>query len=217
MLLKKINHEPFTTEIPMEDWDDIAPAPPLDNLKARNIAVITTSGVVPWGNPDRFKTYRNTHWRKYNIAELKELEPGKWEAVHGGYNVAYMNKNPHYGVPLDALRSLEADGVIGAGKFGSMYLAQVPRTPGVHLAGIADLSPANARANLARVGWEPARTEAASLDAAIKAGTVSINGFSEGDITTPFGGYKHSGFGGRDNGLEAFEQYQQTKTIWYVN
>ena len=105
----------------MEAWDDIAPAPPLDNLKARNIAVITTSGVVPWGNPDRFKTYRNTHWRKYNIAELKELEPGKWEAVHGGYNVAYMNKNPHYGVPLDALRSLESEGVIGAGKLYPAY------------------------------------------------------------------------------------------------
>lgn len=55
------------------------------------------------------------------------------------------------------------------------------------------------------------------MASAIRAGTVSINGFSEGDITTPFGGYKHSGFGGRDNGLEAFEQYQQTKTIWYVN
>ena len=44
-------------------------------------------------------------------------------------------------------------GLIGAGKFGSMYLAQVPRTTGVHLAAIADLSPAAARANLARVGW----------------------------------------------------------------
>lgn len=52
---------------------------------------------------------------------------------------------------------------------------------------------------------------------AIKAGTVSINGFSEGDITAPFGGYKQSGFGGRDKGLEALEQYVQTKTIWYLN
>lgn len=51
---------------------------------------------------------------------------------------------------------------------------------------------------------------------AIKAGTVSVNGFSEGDITTPFGGYKQSGFGGRDNGLEALEQYCQTKTVWVV-
>lgn len=52
--------------------------------------------------------------------------------------------------------------------------------------------------------------------AQIQAGTISINGFSEGDITTPFGGYKQSGFGGRDNGLEALEQYCQTKTVWVV-
>ncbi|ART82550.1 gamma-glutamyl-gamma-aminobutyraldehyde dehydrogenase [Oceanisphaera profunda] len=50
---------------------------------------------------------------------------------------------------------------------------------------------------------------------ALKAGTVSINCFSEGDITTPFGGYGQSGFGGKDNGLEAMEQYLQKKTIWY--
>ena len=121
MLLKKINNQPFESELPMEVWDDAPPAPPLDQVKDRNIAVVTTSGVVPWGNPDKFKTYRNTYWRKYNIAELKELEPGKWEAVHGGYNVAYMNQNPHYGVPLDALRALEAEGVIGAGKLYPAY------------------------------------------------------------------------------------------------
>jgi glycine reductase complex component B subunit gamma len=121
MLLKKIINEPFETEIPMEVWEDISPAKPLANLRERKIAVVTTSGVVPWGNPDRFKTFRNTFWRKYNIAEVKELEPGKWEAVHGGYNVAYMNKNPHYGVPLDALRALEVEGKIGAGKLYPAY------------------------------------------------------------------------------------------------
>lgn len=52
---------------------------------------------------------------------------------------------------------------------------------------------------------------------AIKAGTISVNGFSEGDISTPFGGFKQSGFGGKDNGLEAFEQYTQQKVIWYMN
>ncbi len=65
-------------------------------------------------------------------------------------------------------------GLIGAGKFGSMYLAQIPRTPGVHLLGIADLSPDGARANLSRVGWEAPRMQAASLDAALKAGTTHI-------------------------------------------
>ena len=65
-------------------------------------------------------------------------------------------------------------GLIGAGKFGSMYLSQIPCTPGVHLVGIADLSPAAARTNLARVGWDVARTEAVSLDAAVKNGDTHI-------------------------------------------
>jgi predicted homoserine dehydrogenase-like protein len=59
-------------------------------------------------------------------------------------------------------------GVIGAGKFGAMYIAQVPRTPGVHLVGIADLSPDYARANLERVGWAKERYAASSLDHALK-------------------------------------------------
>ena len=66
-------------------------------------------------------------------------------------------------------------GLIGAGKFGSMYLAQVPRTPGVQLVAIADLSPDGARANLARVGWEPERTQAASLDGAMQSGATFIS------------------------------------------
>jgi 4-(gamma-glutamylamino)butanal dehydrogenase len=48
----------------------------------------------------------------------------------------------------------------------------------------------------------------------VRAGTVAVNGYSEGDITTPFGGFRMSGFGGRDNGLEALEQYTALKTIW---
>jgi predicted homoserine dehydrogenase-like protein len=59
-------------------------------------------------------------------------------------------------------------GVIGAGKFGAMYIAQVPKTPGIHLVGIADLSPANAKENLARVGWSPERYAASSLERAAK-------------------------------------------------
>ncbi|SMO58003.1 aldehyde dehydrogenase [Ruegeria faecimaris] len=48
----------------------------------------------------------------------------------------------------------------------------------------------------------------------IRAGTVTVNSFGEGDITTPFGGYKQSGFGGRDNSIHAHDQYTQLKTIW---
>ena len=78
------------------------------------------------------------------------------------------------------LRRREADGkplrvgLVGAGKFGSMYLAQVPRTPGVHLVGIGDLSPAKARANLERVGWNAERATGKSLDDAIEHGTTHV-------------------------------------------
>jgi len=65
-------------------------------------------------------------------------------------------------------------GLVGAGKFGAMYLAQVPKTPGLHLAGIADLSPANAKANLQRVGWKPERYAAASLNAAFSSGLTHV-------------------------------------------
>ena len=64
--------------------------------------------------------------------------------------------------------------LIGAGKFGAMYLAQVPRTPGVHLVGIADLSIDNARANLARVGWPAHQASAQSLDDAFKQGLTYL-------------------------------------------
>ena len=48
----------------------------------------------------------------------------------------------------------------------------------------------------------------------IKAGTVTVNCYGEGDLSTPFGGYKQSGFGGRDNGIHAHDQFTETKTIW---
>jgi gamma-glutamyl-gamma-aminobutyraldehyde dehydrogenase len=57
-------------------------------------------------------------------------------------------------------------------------------------------------------------TKAHRFARAMQAGTISVNCYAEGDIATPFGGYKLSGFGGRDNSLQAHEQYCETKTIW---
>jgi predicted homoserine dehydrogenase-like protein len=76
-------------------------------------------------------------------------------------------------------------GLIGAGKFAAMYLAQVPKTPGVQLVGIADLAPANARANLERVGWAPERYGAPSLDAAAKQGVVHLGESWEALVAHP--------------------------------
>jgi predicted homoserine dehydrogenase-like protein len=65
-------------------------------------------------------------------------------------------------------------GVIGAGKFGAMFLAMAARRPGIHVACIADLSPARARANLARIGWEAERAAAPSLEAALARGSTLV-------------------------------------------
>ena len=62
-------------------------------------------------------------------------------------------------------------GMIGAGKFGSMFLAQANRLPGIHVIGIADLNPSNARSNLAYVDWSAEKYAATSLNDAVKTGT----------------------------------------------
>jgi predicted homoserine dehydrogenase-like protein len=76
-------------------------------------------------------------------------------------------------------------GLIGAGKFGSMYLAQVPRTPGVHLVAIADLNPAAARTNLARVGWKPEQSGAKSAQTAIQTGATWVTDDWQAVVTHP--------------------------------
>src|SRR5687767_4001045 len=76
-------------------------------------------------------------------------------------------------------------GLIGAGKFGSMYLSQVPRTPGVHLVGIADLQPARARQSLKGVGWTEERFGAATLEQAAGSGATAIIDDSQALIASP--------------------------------
>ena len=75
--------------------------------------------------------------------------------------------------------------LIGAGKFGSMYLSQARRTPGIHLLAVADLSPERARASLARVGWEAPRYAAKTLDAAAKELTTCVTDDAHAAIAHP--------------------------------
>ncbi len=75
-------------------------------------------------------------------------------------------------------------GLIGAGKFGSMYLSQAPRTPGIHVVGIADLSPSRAAAALERVGWDAARHAAKSMAEAARTGATCITDDAEALIAS---------------------------------
>ena len=62
--------------------------------------------------------------------------------------------------------------------------------------------------------WSDDLHQVTRMARAIRAGTISVNCFSEGDFTTPFGGFKQSGFFGRDKSLHACRQYTELKTIW---
>src|SRR5258706_9689194 len=64
--------------------------------------------------------------------------------------------------------------LIGAGKFGSMFLAQARRTPGIHVVAVADLDPGRAQESLHRTGWESGRYSARTLDEAAKNGTTCV-------------------------------------------
>jgi predicted homoserine dehydrogenase-like protein len=76
-------------------------------------------------------------------------------------------------------------GLIGAGKFGSMYLSQIPRTPGIHLLAIADLNPQRAGESLRRVGWTDAQFAAQSFEQAFKQGSTCITDDAMSLIANP--------------------------------
>ena len=113
MALKKWRGEPYTSELTVETFEVIPPPPPVSDPSKMLFALVTESGLVPRGNPDRLPSATATHWAKYSIAGMERLVPGEWDGVHGGYDNGAALQDPNRVVPLDAVRDLEREGVIG--------------------------------------------------------------------------------------------------------
>src|SRR2546430_2529291 len=113
MALKKWRGEPYTSELTVETFEAIPPAPPLRDPSKALVALVTESGLVRQGNPDRLPAAAATHWASYHVAGMDRLIAGEWDAVHGGYDNTAALQDPNRLVPLDALRELEREGVIG--------------------------------------------------------------------------------------------------------
>ena len=113
MLLRKIAGTPFQTEIEVPQVDQVPPAPALDDLAHATVALVTTGGIVPKGNPDRLESRRASRWLKYSIAGRADLSPDEFECIHGGFDGTDTNKDPDRVTPIDALRVLERSGEIG--------------------------------------------------------------------------------------------------------
>ncbi len=113
MALQKWRGESYRSELTIETFEVIPPPPPLPDLKHTLCAVVTESGLVRSGNPDRLPSAAATHWATYSISGMARLMPGEWDAVHGGYDNTAALADPNRVVPVDALRELEREGQIG--------------------------------------------------------------------------------------------------------
>jgi glycine reductase len=110
MLVKKMSGQPYATEWPVPSYSQVEPAPPVQDLTHAKIALVTTGGVVPRGNPDRLESAYASKWLKYPIGELNDLKPSDWQSIHGGFDTTNVNEDPNRMAPLDALRELEREG-----------------------------------------------------------------------------------------------------------
>jgi glycine reductase len=113
MALKKWHGLPYTSELSVETFEPVPPAPPLQDPASARFALVTEAGLVRTGNPDRLPAAGATHWARYSLAGMERLVPGEWDIVHGGYDNTAALQDPNRVVPLDALRELGRQGVIG--------------------------------------------------------------------------------------------------------
>lgn len=114
LLLKKLNSEPYISELPIPKTEKISPAKPIKDLSKAKIALVTSGGIVPSDNPDRIQSASATRWGMYDISNLSRLEPIVYKTIHAGYDPAAADADPNVCVPLDALRAYEKEGRIGS-------------------------------------------------------------------------------------------------------
>ena len=107
MLINKLKNEEFVTEYPMPVFDNVEPGKAIVDLSKAKIALVTSGGMVPSGNPDRIEA---SSAQKYGRYELNNMG----ETAHGGFDPTYANNNPNVVLPIDALKELEKEGVIGS-------------------------------------------------------------------------------------------------------
>ena len=113
MLVAKLKGEPYETELEISAYEKVDPARPLKDLSKAKIALCTTGGIVPFGNPDHIFAASAKFWKKYSLEGKTELAEGEFESVHAGYDPVYANQKPDRVAPYNVLKQFEAEGVIG--------------------------------------------------------------------------------------------------------
>lgn len=115
MLIKKMAGEPFETDLPMPKFDRVPPAEPIKDIKHAKLAVVTSGGIVPQGNPDHIESSNATKFGFYTLEGMERMSADDYMTIHGGYDRQFVLQDPNLVVPLDVLRELEK-----AGEFGEL-------------------------------------------------------------------------------------------------
>jgi glycine reductase len=156
MLLAKIKGEPFASEMVPTTFAPIPMPPPVKDLRKAKVMLVTDGGLVPKGNPDKIQGSTATRWGMYRIDGCDDLKGESYEISHGGYDAQFVRQDPDRLVPLDVLRDLEREGVIGK----------------LHDAFISTSGLANPLSNTRRMGREMAeKAKALGVDAIILTST----------------------------------------------
>jgi len=113
MLMAKVKGEPFESEMVPTSFAPVPIPPPIKDLSKAKVMLITDGGLVPKGNPDKIQGSAATRWGSYSIEGCADLKGEDYEISHGGYDPQFVREDPDRLVPLDALRELEKEGVIG--------------------------------------------------------------------------------------------------------
>ncbi|HBC96508.1 MAG TPA: glycine/betaine/sarcosine/D-proline family reductase selenoprotein B [Clostridium sp.] len=114
MLVSKLKGENFETEFKMPVFDKVDPNPPVENIAEAKIALVTSGGIVPKGNPDHIESSSASKFGKYSIEGVENLTPENFQTAHGGYDPTYANEDPDRVLPVDVLRKMEKEGKIGS-------------------------------------------------------------------------------------------------------
>lgn len=111
MFTAKLKGEPFVTEYPMPVFDRVAPNPAVKDMKNAVIALVTSGGICPKGNPDHIEASSASKFGEYDISGVLDLTSDGYCTAHGGYDATYADQDADRVLPVDVLRDMEKAGV----------------------------------------------------------------------------------------------------------
>ena len=114
MLLKKISGEAFTTEYPMPAFDRVDAQPAIRDITKARIALVSSGGPVPKGNPDHIESSSASKYGKYSLKDIVDFTPENGQTAHGGYDPVYANLDLDRVLPVDVVKEMVAAGEIGS-------------------------------------------------------------------------------------------------------